>query len=72
MPKITLFVGPSRVEIENGDVNTVADLFAQVANELNIPTGTQALVNGAAADEDTQLTDGDEVSFNKPAGEKGN
>ncbi len=35
------------------------------------PTGATPIVNGLAVDEDALLEDGDEVAFNKPAGQKG-
>ena len=64
--------GPDRVPVtltaENGNIR---ELLAAVRDELNIPGGANFLVNGAAADEDYILRDGDEVAATKPAGEKG-
>ena len=69
--KVTITIGPARYEIENGDVENVRDLIAVVRDELGLDPTTTPIVNGAAATADTRLGDGDEVAFNKPAGQKG-
>lgn len=64
--------GPSRVPYtivaENGSIR---ELLAAVRDELNIPVGSNVLLNGDSADEDAMLAEGDEVAFTKPAGQKG-
>lgn len=59
---------PYTLTAENGDVR---ELIAAVRDELNIPVGATPIVNGAAVEDDYVLDEGDEVAFNKPAGEKG-
>jgi len=69
---VELVNGPDRVPFtliaENGNIR---ELLAAVRDELQIPTGATVQVNGAAADDDYALDEGDEVAFTKPAGEKG-
>jgi len=64
--------GPARAPFtltaENGNIR---ELLAAVRDEFNIPTGATPILNGEAVDEDALLEDGDEVAFNKPAGQKG-
>lgn len=73
MAKITIINGPSRVEIENGDAETVGELLAMVREEglLNVPADATAVLNGAAATDGTFVADGDELAFNKAVGQKG-
>lgn len=71
MAKVTIVNGPTRVEVENGDATTVRALMAAVREELNIPLGANAILNGAAVDEDAEVLDGDELAFTKPTGQKG-
>jgi hypothetical protein len=69
--KVTITSGPTRVEVENGDAENIRDLLAIVRDELNIPDGATALVDGVPATDETPLYDGAEVAFNKPTGQKG-
>ncbi|HSE44576.1 MAG TPA: hypothetical protein VLA89_04530 [Gemmatimonadales bacterium] len=69
--KVTITIGPARYEFENGDVENVRELIAAVRDELGLTADGTPIVNGAAATADTVLEDGDEVAFNKPAGQKG-
>lgn len=69
--KVTIINGPTKVEVENGDAENIRDLLAAVRDELNIPFGATPIVNGDAATDDTVLSDGDEVAFQKPVGQKG-
>lgn len=71
MAKVTIINGPVRVEVENGDAQTVADLLAAVRDEFPNVAGTTPILNGMAVDGDAELADGDELAFTKPTGEKG-
>jgi hypothetical protein len=73
MAKLTITVGPARFDIENGDAETVGEILAEVRAQglLNIPAGATPVLNGAAVGEDAMVEDGDELAFNKAAGEKG-
>lgn len=72
MPLITVVSGPIRLEVELDACDNVADVAAAVAEKLNIPSGASAHVNGAPAEDETPITDGDEVVFSKTTGAKGN
>ena len=68
---VEIVVGPARTPVtftaENGNVR---ELLAAVRDEITTPLGATILVNGEAADDDTELDEGDEVAFTKPGGEK--
>lgn len=70
--RLELVSGPARTPFvltaENGDIR---ELMAAARDEFGL-TGTETVqVNGADADLDTILEEGDEVAFNKPTGQKG-
>lgn len=50
---------------------TVGNVRANFGYALNIPTGAQATVNGAAADDDFVLEEGDRLVFAPRTAEKG-
>lgn len=61
--------GPITLTASNGSIQ---DLLEAARDTFNIPVGVTPLVNGEPVDDDGfELSDGDEVSFNKAAGEKG-
>ena len=71
---ITVVNGPVRVEFDlNGlTEQTVGQVLDRVVGEINVPTGATPILNGAAADLDAPVAEGDELAFTKPLGEKGN
>jgi len=71
MPKLTVTTPSGTFTIENETVETVADLFREVAGPLGIAADAAVAVNGAAAGPTTRLADGDRVQATKAAGNKG-
>lgn len=69
---ISIVDGPTKtpytLTAENGDIR---ELLAAVRDEIPNLVDRTVLVNGDEATEDTVLAEGDEVAFNKPAGQKG-
>ena len=69
---VTVISGPNRVEYElTGASTTVGALRDQYAGVFNIPANAVATLNGNAADRNTRVKSGDEVSFTRPVGQKG-
>jgi len=69
---VQVAAGPSNAPITLTATNgSITDLLEAVRDVFNIPAGATPVVNGETVDEDFDLSDGDEVAFNKPAGEKG-
>lgn len=66
MANATLSAGGVRIAVEGASIAEIVELYREV-----VPEGTTAFVNGEPADNDTALSDGDEVTFSKPAGAKG-
>jgi molybdopterin converting factor small subunit len=66
----TLFAGVERATIE-ADGATVGDVRDRFADAYNISTSANALVNGRTVEEDFVPKAGDELSFSKATGEKG-
>jgi molybdopterin converting factor small subunit len=71
MDVVTVIAGTGRISDASFVGQTVAALRAQFAGLYNIAATAQALVNGKAVDANYTLRAGDELSFTKPAGEKG-
>lgn len=71
MPKITVVTEGGSYTFENETVENVADLLALAAPVLGISGAANLAVNGKAANAETPLADGDEVSTTKAAGRKG-
>lgn len=71
MPSVTIVTAGGRFTVENDTVENVADLLREVADTFNIDVNQTVAVNGAVADGNTPLADGDEVTTTKAGGAKG-
>jgi hypothetical protein len=67
----TIRYGVNSVTHERFSGMTVAELREEVSEDLNIPAGAEARLNGNRTDNDAQVSDGDTLEFVKVAGEKG-
>lgn len=71
MPSVTIVTAGGRFIVENDSVENVADLLREVAETFNIDVTQTVAVNGAIANAQTPLADGDEVTTTKAGGAKG-
>jgi hypothetical protein len=67
----TVRYGVNSVTHERFAGMSVGDIRDDVAEELNIPANAEARLNGARAEDDAQVRDGETLEFVKTAGEKG-
>jgi len=51
--------------------SSVGEVRRSYREQLNIPAGARAIVNGRPGNDDTTLKSGDELEFVKETGEKG-
>lgn len=68
---VTIRYGVNSLTSENVAGQTVRDVRAIVEDVMNVPESAEARVNGAAAQADSEISDGVTVEFVKVAGEKG-
>lgn len=66
--RITLRYGVTKLEnVEVEHDSTVEDLVDQFGTALGLPESVESLVNGSTVDLDSEVSDGDIVTFEKTA-----
>lgn len=69
--KITVICGANNQVLEGIEEITVADLRQRLADVMNIPNPSQAIVGGQTVNDEAVLQPGSQIEFVKPAGSKG-
>lgn len=68
MANVRIVSNGTSITVEGANIEEIRSLYADV---LNISEDAQPFVNGEEAGDDYDLQDDDELTFSKPAGQKG-
>jgi hypothetical protein len=68
---VTITCGVNQLPTDRVVNLSIGDIRRKYRDQLNIPQGARAVLNGRQSGDDVQVKDGDELEFVKETGEKG-